>query len=179
MWKIIEDLKVKLWQRQAESWFWRSKTHKKKMVGSFQKSVYNWMKTWQSRKKSFARACNSLSSFTQNLFWLICHLPPRVTEMVFTSSIFPVVLYSLARCEHVSWRCRDQPVQFMSNSTFASRWRKKHMCVGTDLGSQAKGNKSSLFSPYFPHPTIFPLQHYFPEYFLPEKTWKHFIHLKK
>lgn len=90
-----------------------------KTLGSFQKSIYNRLKTWKSRKKSFARTYNSLTSFIQNLPWLICHLPPRVTEMVFTSSIFPcgaLIFITLWACQlereiNLYSSCLIQPLQ--------------------------------------------------------------------
>ena len=69
----------------------------------------------------------------------------------------PVVFYYLAHCEHVNCRGRDQPVHFMSNSTFAGAWRQKYtyMCGLTLAVTQRE--KSHL------DPTIFPLLLCFPE----------------
>lgn len=61
---------------------------------------------------------------------------------------------------------RDQPVQFMSNSTFVDKWRKKHICVwGLTLAVRQRKN-GHFYS------TISPLLWYFPDLFLCHTWWK-------
>lgn len=88
---------------------------------------------------------------------------------------FPVALYSWAHCEHVSWRCRDQPLQFMSNSAFASGWKKKRVCVGGLTLAVRQRENSHLY------PTIYPSCSVFlsPSYHRPCKSMGTFHPLEK
>lgn len=128
---------------------------------------YNWLKSWKSREKSFTRTSNSLTSFIQNLPWLICHLPPRAMEMIFTSShlslrcsiLWHIVSMSAGDVEiSLSSSCLIQPLQ-------ADEGRNICICLAWPWQSRKEKTGISI-TPFSPSCCVF-------QTFFTQTLWKH------